>query len=249
MRCIPVAILACLLALPGLALAQGQDFACPPAPVAALELPATRAAIAARKPVLILAFGSSSTEGFGASDLGHSYPAQLQAVLQRALPVAHVTVLNRGRGGQAIAEMMARLEADVVAAQPTLVVWQAGTNDAVREGDPAVFRAGMEQGMARIRATGADLVLMDSQRAPRILAAPATPLFDSLLERLAEEGHASLFSRAALMRRWQAEGTSFAAMLGGDGFHHNDRGYHCVAAALGRAIVAAVRPAPVVAGR
>jgi lysophospholipase L1-like esterase len=170
-------------------------------------------------------------------------------MLARGLPAAHVTVLNRGRGGQAIAEMLARLERDVLAAQPTMVIWQAGTNDAIRNADPEVFRAGMEAGMALIRAAGADIVLMDSQRGPRVLAAPATPAFDSLLERLAVDQRAGLFSRAALMRRWQADGTPFAAMLSPDGLHHNDRGYHCVSQALARSILAAVRPPAVVAGR
>ncbi|WP_431270643.1 SGNH/GDSL hydrolase family protein [Dankookia sp. P2] len=156
--------LATLLALllPGLAAAE----TCPPAPLQAVSLPATHAAVAHGAPLTIVAFGSSSTEGAASSGPEATYPAQLQARLRAALPGLPVVVLNRGKSGQEVPEMLARLEADVLAEHPVLVIWQAGAN-AVLQGMPAEeSRAALAGGVARIQATGADVLLMDSQRAP-----------------------------------------------------------------------------------
>jgi hypothetical protein len=86
-------LLAALLmvgAAPGPAAAQaaaGQAAPdCPPAPVEAVPLPASRAALRAGRPLTVVAFGSSSTEGAGASTPDHAYPARLEALLRAALP-------------------------------------------------------------------------------------------------------------------------------------------------------------------
>jgi len=230
--------------LPVAALAQP----CPAVPVEPARLPATRAAVARGEPVTIVAFGSSSTEGAGASGPDRTYPAQLEARLHAALPGARLTVLNRGKGGQEVQEMLARLEGDVLAARPTLVVWQAGANAVLRGMPVGEFRAALAGGIARLQASGADLVLMDSQRAPRILTVAGHERLDSALRDLSAESHAPLFSRASLMRAWEAAGTPPAELVGPDGLHHNDRGYACVAEALARTILAGIGPAQV-AGR
>ncbi|MDO9708340.1 SGNH/GDSL hydrolase family protein [Paracraurococcus lichenis] len=239
----PLALLLGLL-LPAAAGAQP----CPPAPTQAVGLPATRAALARGAPLTIVAFGSSSTEGAGASDADHAYPAQLEARLHAALPGAKLAVLNRGKGGQEVHEMLARLEADVLAAHPALVVWQAGANAVLQGMPPEEFRTALAGGIARVQAAGADVLLMDSQRAPRILAAPGFERLDGTIRDLADHSAAELFSRAALMQAWAAAGTPYGEMISPDGLHHNDRGYACVAEALARSILAAAG-APQVARR
>lgn len=221
--------------------------ACPAADHQPLSLPATRAALEAGRPLTIVAFGSSSTEGAGASGPERTYPAQLEARLHATLPGRTVTVLNRGVGGQEVGEMLARLEGDVIARRPNLVIWQAGANAVLKGMDPGAFRAALAGGLARLQAAGAEVVLMDSQRAPRILAAPRHALFDAAMQELAATQHLPLFSRAELMRDWVEAGVPNEAMLHTDGLHHNDRGYRCVAAALADSILGALRPAPVMA--
>src|ERR687889_329426 len=76
--------------------------------------------------------GGWARPGAGASGPERSYPAQLAARLSAALPGARLAVLNRGKGGQEVHEMMARLDGDVLAARPTLVIWQAGANAVLR---------------------------------------------------------------------------------------------------------------------
>lgn len=221
--------------------------ACPELPNASLALPVSRAAVASGRPLTVLAFGSSSTEGAGASERARTYPARLEARLQAALPGVALRVLNRGRGGEDAAEMLARLDAEVLAEKPDLVVWQAGANAAMKGLDPEAFRALMEIGLARL--AGIDVVLMDSQLAPRILAAPNQARFGQVLAELAAAHGASLFSRAAAMRAWDAAGVPPADLLIGDALHHNDRGYDCVAGALSASILAALSPPPLMAGK
>jgi lysophospholipase L1-like esterase len=214
--------------------------ACPPAPQQHLSMPATHAALAEGRRVTIIAFGSSSTEGAGASGGDRTYPALLEAALVEALPDARLRVLNRGRGGEEVEEMLARLETDVIAARPALVIWQAGANAVLRGLAPEAFVAAMLDGIERLRARGIDVVLMDSQRAPRLLASPHFGRFDAALREISARLEVPLFSRAALMEAWEAAGTPHANMLASDGLHHNDRGYACLARALGRSVLEAV---------
>lgn len=186
---------------------------------------------------MVVALGSSSTQGAMASDRAHTYPAVLQAELSAALPGTHVAVLNRGIGGQDVTEELARLDADVIAARPSLVIWQVGANGALRRTDPALFKQQILDGVSRLQAAGADVVLMDNQRAPAILAAPGHDGITHVLTEIAAETGADLFSRNELMSKWEQGGHAPALFLAPDRLHHNDRGYRCVAQALAVALV------------
>ena len=257
MRILPVFLAALLtgaVPMPATAQTTPQPAAapgCPPAPVEALPLPLSRAAVREGRPLTVVALGSSSTEGAGASTPGHAYPARLEALLRAALPGRVVRVLNRGVGGQDAGDMLARLDSDVLAERPQLVVWQAGANAALRGMDPGAFRAALADGIARLRADGTDVVLMDSQLAPAVLSRPLHPRIAAAMRDIAAAWSVPVFSRARLMRAWEAAGAPPPVMLHSDGLHHNDRGYACVAEALAEAILGGLRPtaAPMVAGR
>jgi acyl-CoA thioesterase I len=217
--------------------------ACPSTPaVAALPLPHLLSTVSHGTEGVIVAFGSSSTRGAMASDPAHSYPAGLQQALSAGLPEAHIAVINRGIDGQDAAEELARLDADVLALRPQLVIWQVGANGALRNADPAVFRAMVTTGVHRLQAAGADVVLMDNQQSPALLAKAAEPVFDQTLAQVAEETGASLFSRRALMLAWHHDGTPLAEFIAADGLHHNDRGYFCVAQSLAQGILGGLAP-------
>jgi acyl-CoA thioesterase I len=66
--------------------------------------------LAAGLPTTIVAIGSSSTAGAGASSLDHSYPSRLAIELQQLFPGHTITVLNRGINGEEAADMLARLD-------------------------------------------------------------------------------------------------------------------------------------------
>jgi lysophospholipase L1-like esterase len=249
-RCSPrrrlAALLFCSAVLSFVAPHRGSaGSACPADPeMEALHLPHLRAALAARTEGVIVALGSSTTQGVMASDMAHSYPAVLQAALNEALPAAHVAVLNRGIGGQDAPEELARLETDVIAVRPQAVIWQVGANGAMRHADPVVFHQMVSAGVVELRKAGIDVILMDNQRSPRVLAAVDHIVLEDSLRDVARETGVSLFSRSRLMDAWSDEGSKPGMFTASDGLHHNDLGYECVSQTLARQIVAAIQ-APV----
>ena len=125
---------------------------------------------AAGKPIKIVALGSSSTYGAGASSQAASYPSRLADELALRLPGHEITIVNRGVGGDEAADMLARLDRDVVAEKPDLVLWQVGTNSLLRDKAVLPHATLLYEGLKRIKAIGADVVLIDPQFAPKVLA-------------------------------------------------------------------------------
>ena len=242
-------IICCIAGLlaPGLSLAG----MCPADPAMdALHLPHLHTAVATRTEGLIVALGSSSTEGAMASDSAHTYPAILQAFLNRALPSAQFAVINRGIGGQDAPEELARLDTDVIAVHPQLVIWQVGANGAMRNADPSEFHALVEEGVNRLIKAGIDVILMDNQRSPKVLASVDHIVLEDSLQHVARETGVNLFSRSHLMDAWSDEGSKPGLFIASDGLHHNDLGYLCVSQALARQIASAVSgPLAVAASR
>jgi lysophospholipase L1-like esterase len=229
--------LATLLSLAG----GAAGSVCPADPaMPALQLPHFAARIAARKQGVIVALGSSSTEGAMASDSAHTYPAILQSALNKAMPAATIAVINRGIGGQDAPEELARLDADVIAVRPQLVVWQVGANGAMRNANPDDFHRMVEEGVNRLLKADIDVILMDNQRSPKVLAAVEHIVLEDSLAHVARETGANLFSRSRLMDSWSEEGSKPGLFTAPDGLHHNDLGYLCVTQALARQIAAAV---------
>ena len=240
-RRIAIGVVAAFVAaavIAGDAFARGERVVCPDVtPAGELTLPHLRYAIAHNEQALIVAFGSSSTQGWMASDTAHSYPAVLQRLLTAALPAAHVAVINRGIGGQDAAEELARLDQDVIALHPQLVIWQVGANGALEGIDPALFKRLLVAGIRRLQKAQIDVVLMDNQRAPRILASREHLLMERSTAEIAAATGASLFARSTLMDAWKAAGRPYAEFIAADKLHQNDLGYRCVAEALARAIL------------
>ena len=210
----------------------------PPGP--SLHLRHLRAALDRSEEGVVVALGSSSTKGVMASDAAHSYPAELQMALERGLPRVHIAVLNRGIGGQDAPEELARMQADVMAVRPQLVIWQVGANAVLRNVDLDTFRTMVTQGVKQMQAAGIDVVLMDNQHAPKVDAMPEHAMVDTILADVATATGAGLFSRAALMTAWDQEGAPRLTFVAADGLHENDRGYVCTARALADAIMAGV---------
>src|SRR6478752_3614367 len=103
--------------------------------------------LAAREPIKIVAIGSSSTAGAGASSPAASYPSRLAAELGELYPEVPITVLNRGINGQDAAEMIARFKHGVIDERPDLVIWQLGTIAALQDLPIEEVGEFMEQGI------------------------------------------------------------------------------------------------------
>jgi acyl-CoA thioesterase I len=237
---------------------QPQMQAAAPACVAPPELirfshpmPRLHDRVAQHAPITIVAVGSSSTAGAGASSPAATYPARLEAVLrERAAGALPVTVVNRGVGGEEIRNMLARFERDVIAQKPDMVLWQLGTNSVLHDEAIGGNSALLAGGLARLKATGADVVVINPQYAPKVLAHPAVATMVELISATAKAADVEMFDRFAVMKYWrETRKLPFEAFLNPDLLHMNDWGYGCLAQLLGNAIADAATRAPLTARR
>lgn len=208
------------------------------------SLPRVARRIAAGEPVTIVAFGSSTTVGYGTSSPAYTYPNRLADQLRRKFPTADITIVNRGMGGQDTPEMMKRFKAAVLDTNPDLVIWQLGTNTVVKgsAADIADTTALLEDGIAQLQARGIDIVLIDPQYVPAVASKPENASkMVKLIGEVAKLKNVSLFPRFEVMKQWhEDEKLPFDKFVIGDGLHMNDWGYACFAQLLGDTIIASV---------
>jgi lysophospholipase L1-like esterase len=214
-----------------------------PAELTRLDHPLSRTALTLvmGEPLVIVAIGSSSTAGAGASSPALSYPSRLEADLKARFPGVPITVVNHGVNGEDAEMMLKRFDA-VLAEQPDLVLWQVGTNAVLRDHSLAGEAPLIREGIARLRAAHADVVLIDSQYAPKVLAKPDAPGMVELIRSSARGAGIGVFHRWDIMRRWHdVDGMAFETVLAPDGLHMNDWSYGCIAKLLALAIADAAR--------
>jgi len=199
--------------------------------------------LATGEPLVIVAIGSSSTAGAGASSPAATYPSRLAVELKNLFPGHDITVLNRGVNGEETHDMMARFANGVIAEHPQLVLWQVGTNSVLRDHPLAEHAVELHEGIEQLKAIGADVVLIDPQYAPKVLAKSETPGMVDQIALAAKDEHVDLFRRFGVMRNWHdVQHDSFDVFVSPDGLHMNDWGYACWAKLLAAAIAEAANP-------
>ncbi|MGB7033912.1 MAG: SGNH/GDSL hydrolase family protein [Xanthobacteraceae bacterium] len=200
--------------------------------------------LAGGMPLIIVAIGSSSTAGAQASSPAATYPARLAVELRARFPGHDITVLNRGVNGEVTDEMMARFATDVIAAHPQLVLWQVGTNSVLRDKPLQAHSSQLRHGLDELKTAGVDVVLIDPQYAPKVLAKSETPAMVEQIALAAKKENVDLFRRFAVMRDWhEVRHLGFDVFVAPDALHMNDWGYACWAKLIGKAIAeAATRP-------
>ena len=206
------------------------------------SLPHVASKLVSGAPVSIVAFGSSSTAGYGSTSPEFTYPNRLAAQLRRQYPGADITIINAGKGGEDAPEMIKRLQTEVIDVKPDLVIWQVGTNAVLRNLDPAETAKMVEDGIARIQAAGADLVLVDPQYSPKVNEhAESANQMVKLLGKVAQLRHVGVFPRFEVMRQWhESQALPIDSFVIADGLHMNDWGYACFAQLLGDDIIRSV---------
>jgi acyl-CoA thioesterase-1 len=205
------------------------------------RLTRSAARLKAGGPLRVVAIGSSSTTGFGTWGSASTYPEAMRREFAALRPAIALEIVNSGRIGETIPANMARFERDVFARRPDLVVWQLGTNDIAWGGGLGGLQEQVIQGVRALKASGADVVLMDLQYSPMILAASGHAGMQALIAQAARQERVGLFPRFALMRRAIDAGLAPGALVWWDGLHNSAEGYECVGRALARALHAAAR--------
>jgi lysophospholipase L1-like esterase len=207
------------------------------------RLPNTARAIRTGKGLRIVAIGSSSTEGIGATDHGYSYPAQFAAELRRRWPALAIAVINKGVGGEDAQQMLERFERDVLPYNPHLVIWQVGSNYTLRSTDLDAYAVIIRDGISRLKAARTDVILMDLQYAPSILEKPLHRRMLDTMRAVANDTKVAVFRRFAVMRHWiQSRGYSMDEIVARDRLHMNDASYGCIGRLLAESVTAAARP-------
>jgi acyl-CoA thioesterase-1 len=203
--------------------------------------------LAAHQPVRIIAFGSSSTEGVGATSLAASYPARLLVDLIAALPSRqHIVVLNRGIGGEDADDMARRLPT-VIAERPDLIIWQTGSNDPLRSLPLDRFVQETIAGIQQIRVAHIDLMLMEPQLCRELDGQSTSVRYRDALRAIGVGMDVPVIRRYAMMREWLASGVlTPTQMLSPDGLHMADGGYAKLAEAVAADILHRAAP-PLVA--
>src|SRR5262249_57248624 len=93
-----------------------------------LQLKRTARRLASRQLIVIVALGSSSTAGAGASSPAATYPSRLMVELAQRFPTQPIIVLNSGISGERAVDMLPRFDQSVAVERPGPVVGQRGAN-------------------------------------------------------------------------------------------------------------------------
>jgi acyl-CoA thioesterase-1 len=195
-------------------------------------------------PLRVVAFGSSSTEGVGASKPSLTYPSLLAVELTTLLPHEKVTVINRGVGGND-AEDLARRVPEVLADRPDLVIFQTGTNDPLRALPLDRFVALTRQTIMAMQHADIDVMLMEPQLCHVTMTVPTAVHYRDALRRLGADMGLPVVRRWDLMRGWLDHDLVDAAQLyAPDGLHMADGGYALLAKAVARQVLTDSAPLP-----
>jgi hypothetical protein len=210
--------------------------------------------------VKVVAIGSSSMAGEGGIA---PYPCRLELALRDPnnwpkdadkFKNRMIDVINRGKGGEEAPDEQARFQQDVIDENPSLVIWQVGTNAVWKAYDPDKVAAAIDAGLKLLLSTrpAMDVMLMDLQYAPAILSDNRIEDAERMVRLISDTAAANppvnLFRRFDLMRRWHdVEKSSFDRMIDpsdGDRLHQSDWSARRIGQGLCEAIVeAATRPA------
>ncbi|MBV9955469.1 MAG: SGNH/GDSL hydrolase family protein [Pseudolabrys sp.] len=169
------------------------------------ELPNVIKAIKAKQfNILVIGAGSSTLPG--ADGATKAYPARLQAVLAERLPGVTVNVSTDVKSGRTAPEALATLKS-ALASKPALVVWQAGTVDAMKSLELDSFNAALDKGVATVQRAGADVILINGQYSPRTESLIALSTYAENMRWVALRRGIPLLDRFNIMKVWAELGT------------------------------------------
>jgi hypothetical protein len=207
------------------------------------DLSHVASAIKDRHPLIISVVGTGSSALPGPDGANFAYPARLQDALRRQLPGEEIKVAAHVALRQTTADMTAALKQILATDKPAMVIWQAGTFDAVIGIRPDEFRSSLDAGMEIINNAGVDADLVNMQYSPRTESMLGVDAYADVMRAVAQEHGALLFDRLAIMRYWNDEGIFdlYAATKKSDMAR---RVHDCIGRALASQIVSAAHLTP-----
>jgi hypothetical protein len=153
--------------------------------------------------VLVVGAGSSTLAGAEAK----AYPARLEAALSESLPGVVVKVRADIKPGRTALDAVKPVTAGLADSKPTLLVWQAGTVDAMKAVDLDDFSGALDEGIDAAHKAGSDVVLVNGQYSPRTESIIALGQYAEHMRWVGLRNDIPLFDRYAVMKLWSDLGT------------------------------------------
>ena len=190
-----------------------------------------------QQPLRILAIGSSSTWGVGATSNRKNYPSQLEIMLERVLKGVPIEMINRGVSGETAGTTADRLRMEAALIKPDIVLWQVGTNDAVQRISVEQFERTVSKTVAVLKRKKIDVVLVGLQYTPKYARDEHYFAIREALKRVAADQNV-LYVRRYQAMEYIAKTKASLQMMADDDFHLNDVGYQCMAEHIAQAVTA-----------
>lgn len=221
--------------------APSNDIAMPAA------LPNMTEALEKKQPIKVLAIGSSSTVGVGASHPQRNYPNQLGEILKKSFAGVDLKIMNKGVSGEVAAATAERLRSLMAHhGKPRLILWQVGTNDALARVPVESFSETVRTTVRWLKSHNIDVVLVGLQYTPNVVKDEHYHAIRAALRTVADEEqvlHVRRFAAMEFLTRVKG-----SALLAQDELHLNDLGYRCMAEHIAHAMVLSrflrVKPRP-----
>jgi hypothetical protein len=174
------------------------------------------ASVAKQHQFTVVVVGSGSSTLAGPDGSSFAYPARLESILNQKLQGVTAKVVPRLKSGQTAEDMNRAVKSLLVDEKPDLVIWQTGTVDAMRRIGPDEFRGALEDGVAKLQAGGADVILMNMQYSPRTESMIAVGPYADNMRAVAQQREVPLFDRFGIMHYWAEEGAFDFSVAGRD---------------------------------
>jgi lysophospholipase L1-like esterase len=187
-----------------------------------------------RLQITVVGSGSSALSGPDGARL--AYPARVEEALRARLPGHEIAVTTHIQPRETTAEMAAGLHKILAEDKPALVIWQAGTIDALHGVEPEDFHTSLDQGLDAIAAADADVIMMNMQYSPRTESMLGVTAYADVMRWVAEQRSVLLFDRLAIMRYWSEEGT-FDLYAATKDYAMARRVHECIGRALASQII------------
>jgi hypothetical protein len=155
----------------------------------------------------ISVIGTASSALPGPDGAHFAYPARLQDALEGLLPNTEIKVTAHVAPRMTTATMAAGLQKILTDDKPSLVIWQAGTADALQGVEPDDFHASLDSGLDTIQNAGADVILMNMQFSPRTESMLDVSAYADIMHWAAQQHGTLLFDRFGIMHAWNDQGT------------------------------------------
>lgn len=207
----------------------------------AFGLPRLATKLQSREAVTIMVVGTASSLDYGNDPAGRAYPARLLAELRKLRPVPPVTVINRSVRQETAAKIVKRLDQEIAAGKPDLVIWQTGSTDAVSRVGVSEFGEALGTGIDLVHSRDVDLLFITPQFMPQAVAMSRFDDYVDYMEQVAQSRRVPLLKRFDIMRHWSESGAIPMDPAGkAEKLKLIDTVQACVAEQLARAIVSAV---------